>query len=302
MLTWALSHEQRTDVCYLGSAANLLSVWLFSSCKMHWCSSTACAPRLRPHNLLPPLSWFSCTLCVCCLPSDQLQSAQVHKTAWFPSALSARPCAYHREFLSEPGQLQHTSKAILARNQMKEPLIGSDWCIFTFYDQPSSKQLALLALERDFKYRPVHTQTHVNMRESTHTQMGNNFSRKQGRPFQKYQWHHQLGLFASHWFYNQVCCAMPGCCVFFSQSCRHSSSSSLQLKPCVVEKQASVCGEIACLEWEGAWWLQRSQSEHANSSWPSHAPCWWMHLNSQSRIPPHFNPEVPWEGTCPCCI
>lgn len=86
----------------------------------------------------------------------------------------------------------------------------------------------------------------------------------------KHPRHCQLVPSASRWFHNQVCCASPGCRVFLFSCwrCSSSSSSSLQLKPCVVEKQARVCGEFACLEWEGARRLQRSQSEHANSSWP----------------------------------
>lgn len=89
---------------------------------------------------------FVCSL----VPSDQQQNVEVDWTVWFPSALSARPCVYQRKVLSELKQSQHTSKAILASNQMKEPLIDLDCCIFTFYDQPSSKQLALLlALEQN---------------------------------------------------------------------------------------------------------------------------------------------------------
>lgn len=65
--------------------------------------------------------------------------------------------------------------------------------------------------------------------------------------------------------YNQVCRAMPALLWVFSSngswSCRHSSSSRLQLDPCVVEKQAWVCGESACLQWEGAVVEQRSRSE-----------------------------------------
>lgn len=177
---------------------------------------------------------------------------------------------------------------------MKEPLIGSDRCIFTFYDQPSSKQLPCWRLSETLNTGLfTHKYTHKHTR--THTQTDKEISGKQEKGIEplffcqcstvipRTKGHCQLHLFASHWFYNQVCWAMPGC---FFQSCRHSSSSSsLQLKPCVVEKQASVCGEIACLEWEGACRLQRSQSEHANSSWPSHTPCCRMHLNSQSGIP-----------------
>lgn len=107
-------------------------------------------------------------------------------------------------------------------------------------------------------------------------------------------WHWQPDLFTSHWFHNQVPWLWVSVFCFFCLvflSCRHSSSR-LQLKPCVVEKQASVCGEIACLEWEGACRLQRSQSKHTNSSWPSHTTCWRMHLNSQSGIPPR-PPSLP---------
>jgi len=37
----------------------------------------------------------------------------------------------------------------LSQQPNEGAFVGPDWCIFTFYDQPSSKQLALLALERD---------------------------------------------------------------------------------------------------------------------------------------------------------
>lgn len=153
----------------------------------------------------------------------------------------------------------------------------------------------------------LHTSAHISAHTSAHTHQRTHTCLKAcaqtDKDFSKYQFshflfcqttrrHRQLHLFAGHWFHNQFCCAMPGCCCCccccFFQSCRRSSSgsSSLQLKPCVVEKQALVCGGIACLEWEGACRLQRSQSEHANSSWPSHTPCWRMHLSSQSGLAP----------------
>ena len=181
---------------------------------------------------------------------------------------------------------------------MKEPLIGPDWCIFTFYDQPSSKQLALLALERDFKYRPVHTQTQTQIdkyfwrNHEKPIQPSRHISASAPQTYHMSEWRCQLDfcLQATDFIirFVELCLVVAGFFFFsfFFQSCRHSSSS-LQLKPCVVEKQASVCGEIACLEWEGACRLQRSQSEHANSFWPSHTPCWRMHLNSQSGIPPN---------------
>lgn len=133
----------------------------------------------------------------------------MHRTAWFPSALSARPCVYHREFLSEPRQLQHTFKAILARNQMKEPLIGSDRCIFTFYDQPSSKQLPCWRLSETLNTGLfTHKYTHKHTR--THTQTDKDISGKQEKGIEplffcqystvipRTKGHCQPHLFASH--------------------------------------------------------------------------------------------------------
>lgn len=179
-----------------------------------------------------------------------------------------------------------------------------------------------MALEQDVKYRLVHTQVSTLKRIFMKAY-------KQIKNFPDTKGLLQittdipltccvccLDLIASHFIIRFVVLCLAA--VFLFLSCRHSSSSngsssSLQLKPCVVEKQASLCGEIACLEWEGACWFQRSQSEHANSSWPSHMPCWQMLFTSvlvlsphHPLLPAHWNftrktvPALPVVGTC--CI
>lgn len=184
MLWWALSHKQWTDVAWfqlliflslillMCVACVTAFVWRISVFFIHLYKWHVTPQQLLSVHILCavvwPLSWFSCTSRVHWFSSDQLQTIEVDGTAWFPLALSARPRVYRREFLSEPRQSQHTSKGILASNHMKEPLIGPGWCIFTFYDQPSRKQLALMALDLNTGLF-THKHTHKHMNESTKT-------------------------------------------------------------------------------------------------------------------------------------
>ena len=118
--------------------------------------------------------WFVCLVCsyvassslvvspaLCVLASSLPVNSGVFKCTGrrgSPQFSQARHVC-HREFLSEPRQLQRTSNAISSRDRMKASLIGPDSNIFTFYKHPSSKQLALLALERQFENRHIHINT-----------------------------------------------------------------------------------------------------------------------------------------------
>lgn len=70
-----------------------------------------CYMKDRSPQLDGSLSWLCCPPCARRFPSDQRQSQLVDGTARFPSAPSAGPYADRREFLPEPRQSQHTSKA-----------------------------------------------------------------------------------------------------------------------------------------------------------------------------------------------
>lgn len=208
----------------------------------------------------------------------------MHRTAWFASALLDRPCVYHREFLSELGQLEHNIQSRRSQEPNEGTFDRPDWCIFTFYDLPSSKQLALLALAQDFKYMPTNIET------NSHT------------CWKKYTIPSSTTLLYCMSLFSQsdpLAMSVSFCFVLF---CFRLQTQQQQQAPI----EAMCGGKTGLSLWRlHAWsgrehcWLQRSQSKHTNSSWPSHAPCWWMHLNSQSGIPlrppplpPHLNRKM----------
>lgn len=141
------------------------------------------------------------------------------------------------------------------------------------YDQASSKQPSSLALRRELKR--TQTLKKLTIKGGCTTRVNSLPGVCQPARFSKIRF---VKLCLAGFFFFLFHFFSSSLSRRHSSNCRSGSgggsSGSLQLKPCVVEKQASVCGEAACLEWEGARRSQRSQFQHADSSRPSlsHTP------------------------------